>query len=87
MRIELRNMGLKETIKKISASLSSKSTGVSVITNSANYGDLKPFHNAAKNYDFVLSSSSPQKSIRFELTLRSEEAILRKEILTINIGK
>ncbi len=87
LRVELRNMGLKETTKEISASLSSKSTGVSVITNNANFGDLKPFHNATRNYDFVLSSSAPQKSIRFELTLSSDGMILRKEILTINIGQ
>lgn len=87
LQIGLRNMGLKETIKKISASLSSKSTGVSVITNSASFSDLKPFHNATRNYDFVFSSGAPQKSMQFELTISSEGVILRKEILTINIGQ
>ena len=87
LQIELRNMGLKKTIKKISASLSSKSTGVSVITNSANFANLKPFHNATRNYDFVLSNTAPKKSIQFELTISSQGTILRKEILTQSIGQ
>lgn len=88
LRIELRNMGLKETMKKISAALSSKSAGVSVITNTASFADLKPFHNAVRNYDFVLSSNTPQNEpIRFELKISSETIILRKEILTVNTGQ
>ncbi|MCI0612523.1 hypothetical protein L0244_05995, partial [bacterium] len=69
------------------ASLSSKSTGVSVITSSASFADLKPFHNAARNYDFVFSNNAPEKSMQFELTISSEGVILRKEILTLNIGQ
>lgn len=88
LHIELRNMGLKETVKKISISLSSKTQGVSIITNNASYSDLKPFHNSSRNFDFVLSSSTPQsKPIQFELTISTEGAILRKETLNINLGK
>jgi hypothetical protein len=88
LRIELRNMGLKETIKKISVLLSAKSVGLSIITNSASYSDLVPFHNAARNFDFVLSSSAPQnKPIQFELTVRTEGTVLRKEILNLNLDK
>lgn len=87
LRIELRNMGLKETVKKIAVSLSSKTSGVSIITNNVSYSGLKPFHNAARNFDFVLNSNTPQnKPIQFELTIRSEGTILRKEILNINPG-
>lgn len=87
LRIELRNMGLKETIRKISVLLSAKSAGLSIITNSANYSDLAPFRNAARNFDFVVSNSAPQnKPIQFELTVRTEGKILRKEILNLNLG-
>ncbi|HEY7159669.1 MAG TPA: M14 family metallopeptidase, partial [Acidobacteriota bacterium] len=88
LRIELRNMGLKETVKKISVSLSSAMAGVTVITSNANYSDLKPFHNAVRNFDFVLNGSTPQnKPIEFEITINSEGTTLRKEILNIKPGK
>jgi hypothetical protein len=88
LRIELRNMGLKDTLKKISASLSSKSTSVSILTNDATFGDLKPFHNAVRNYDVVLSANTPvNKPVRFELIIRTEGMILRKEFLNFTAGQ
>jgi carboxypeptidase T len=88
LRIELRNMGRNETVKQISVSLSGKSSGLSIITKTANYPDLKPFKNAAGNFDFAVSNSSPQNNaLEFELTISSEGTILRKEILKINSGR
>jgi hypothetical protein len=85
LKIELRNMGLKKTMNKISVSLAAKSAGLSMITNKANYSDLKPFHNTSRNFDFVLTNSTPQnKTIQFELTIRAEGTILRKEIVKLN---
>jgi carboxypeptidase T len=88
LKIELRNMGLKETIKKIAISVSGKSPGLSIITKKATYSDLQPFHNAARNFDFALNKSAPQHTpIQFEVTISAEETILRKEILNLNPGK
>jgi carboxypeptidase T len=88
LHIELRNMGLKETIKNIAVSLSAKSPGIYIITNNVTYSDLKPFSNAARNFDFVLNNSTPQNtSLKFEITISSEGTILRKETLNINPGK
>lgn len=88
LKIELRNMGLKETVKKISVSVSGKSSGLSMITKNATYSDLQPFHNAARNFDFAISNNALQdKPLQFELTISTEGTILRKEILNLNPGK
>jgi len=88
LRIELRNMGRFETIKKLSVSLSGKSSGLSIITNSVSYPDLQPFHNFARNFDFAVSNSAPpDKPIQFEVTISTEGTILRKEILNLNPRK
>ena len=82
IRITLRNMGYRYTMKNITAKLRSLNTAASVSTSDANFGELKPFQNSEEIFDVAFSRTANVDSpIQFEISISSPGKLLAKRFL------
>ena len=88
VRITLRNMGYRNTVKNITAKLRSLNTAASVSTSVANFGELKPFRNGEKLFDVAFArTASVDSPIQFEISISSQGTPLRKDFFSIRLQR
>jgi hypothetical protein len=86
--IKLRNMGYREKVSNVSATLRSLTKGVAVISTTALYGDLNPFQDAEKYFTIVFDASTNlSQPIQFEVLIRSSGTVLRKENVSVKLQR
>jgi hypothetical protein len=86
IRITLRNMGYRNTMKNVTAQLRSLNPAASVSTSVEIFGDMKPFQNAEKSFDVAFArTANIDSAVRFEILISSQGAVLRKDFFSVKL--
>jgi hypothetical protein len=88
LRVTLRNLGYRHTIKNISGVVRCLNGDASLKASRVNFGDLKPFENSEKVVQVTFSrSATVLDPIQFEIVISSRGTVLRKDFFSIKLQR